>query len=127
MCFLHLAGMNMENQPILLRGQQNVPAAVCRNGGSDMPRPRGESGERNIISGRLKQLRAREKLSQRDLACALQCRGLDLDKNVITRIETNKRYVTDLELKGIADFFGVSYDYLLGGGEKQTDPPPLEP
>ena len=88
-----------------------------------MPRPRGESGERNIISGRLKQLRAREKLSQRDLACALQCRGLDLDKNVIT----NKRYVTDLELKGIADFFGVSYDYLLGGGEKQTDPPPLEP
>ena len=83
-----------------------------------MPRPRGESGERNIISGRLKQLRAREKLSQRDLACALQCRGLDLDKNVITRIETNKRYVTDIELQALAKIFGVSYEALIDGVDK---------
>lgn len=56
------------------------------------------------------------------MAYALQRRGLDLDKNVITRIETNKRYVTDLEIKGIAAYFGVSYDYLLDGGE---EPPGL--
>ena len=78
-----------------------------------MPKPRGESGEKNLISERLKRLRA-----QRNLAYALQRRGLDLDKNVITRIETNKRYVTDLEIKGIAAYFGVSYDYLLDGGEE---------
>lgn len=41
---------------------------------------------------------------------------------MITRIETNKRYVTDLEIKGIAAYFGVSYDYLLDGGE---EPPGL--
>ena len=39
--------------------------------------------------------------------------GLDVDRNVITRIETNQRYVSDIELKTIAKFFGVSYEYLL--------------
>ena len=87
-----------------------------------MPKPRGKSGEKNLTSERLKRLRAQRNLSQRDLAYALQRRGLDLDKNVITRIETNKRYVTDLEIKGIAAYFGVSYDYLLDGGE---EPPGL--
>jgi transcriptional regulator with XRE-family HTH domain len=38
-----------------------------------------------------------------------------MDKNVITRIETNKRYVTDIELKAIATIFNVSYDYLIDG------------
>lgn len=38
-----------------------------------------------------------------------------MDKNVITRIETNKRYVTDIELKAFADIFHVSYEYLIEG------------
>ena len=41
-----------------------------------------------------------------------------MDKNVITRIETNKRYVTDLELKALAEVFGVSYQYLIDGKEE---------
>ena len=40
-----------------------------------------------------------------------------MDKNVITRIETNKRYVTDLELKALKEIFHVSYDYLIDGAE----------
>lgn len=85
-----------------------------------MPKPRGESGEKNLISERLKRLRAQRNLSQR-VCVRAAARGLDC-KNVITRIETNKRYVTDLEIKGIAAYFGVSYDYLLDGGE---EPPGL--
>ena len=42
-------------------------------------------------------------MSQRDLAYQLQLAGYDMDKNVITRIETNKRYVTDLELKAFSE------------------------
>jgi hypothetical protein len=38
-----------------------------------------------------------------------------MDKNVITRIETNKRYVTDLELRAIVSIFNVSYDFLIEG------------
>ena len=66
-------------------------------------------------------MREREHLSQRDLAHQLQLIGMDMDKNVITRIETNKRYVTDLELRAIAKIFKVSYEYLIDGIEK--DPP----
>lgn len=72
---------------------------------------------KNLIGERLKFLRASKKLSQRDLARELQLIGIDMDKNVITRIETNKRYVTDFELQAIKEFFEISYDYLIDGKE----------
>ena len=61
-----------------------------------MPRPKAQTGEKNLISQQLIELRKRNDYSQRDLAYKLQLAGYDMDKNVITRIETNKRYVTDL-------------------------------
>jgi len=86
-----------------------------------MPKPRTASGEKNLISERLIGLRKRDGLSQRLLAYRLQLAGYDIDKNVITRIETNKRYVTDLELKAFAEVFHVSYDYLIDGKGDGTD------
>lgn len=83
-----------------------------------MPKPRTKTGEKNLIHEKLKKLRQTSNLSQRDLARLLQLNGIDIDRNVITRIETNKRYVTDLELKAFAEIFNVSYDYLLGDDEK---------
>ncbi len=80
-----------------------------------MPKPRTKTGEKNLISQRLIELRREKGLSQRDLAEKLQLAGYDMDKNVITRIETNKRYVTDLELKALSEIFDVSYDYLIDG------------
>ena len=84
-----------------------------------MPKPRTKTGEKNLIVLHLKQLRKEHHLSQRDLAHQLQLAGFDMDKNVITRIETNKRYVTDLELKALTEIFHVSYDYLIDGCEKK--------
>ena len=72
---------------------------------------------KNLIGERLKVLRNRENLSQRDLASKLQLIGIDMDKNVITRIETNKRYVNDFELQALKQIFDVSYDYLIDGKE----------
>lgn len=80
-----------------------------------MPKPRTTTGEKNLISQRLIKLRKEHHMSQRVLAYQLQLRGYDIDKNVITRIETNKRYVTDLELKAFTEVFQVSYDYLIEG------------
>lgn len=80
-----------------------------------MPKPRTKTGEKNLISQRLIELRKDKGLSQRDLAEKLQLAGYDMDKNVITRIETNKRYVTDLELKALCEIFDVSYEYLIDG------------
>lgn len=78
-----------------------------------MPKPRSFSGKKNLISRQLITLRKQHNLSQRDLARKLQLFGYDIDKNVITRIETNKRYVTDIELKAFSTLFQVSYDALI--------------
>lgn len=80
-----------------------------------MPKPRGENGSKNLISERLKILRNEQNLSQRTLSYRLQLIGIDMDKNVITRIETGKRYVTDIELQSLAKIFKVSYSYLIDG------------
>ena len=48
-----------------------------------MPKPRTQSGEKNLISQRLIELRKTHNMSQRDLAYKLQLAGYDMDKNVI--------------------------------------------
>lgn len=80
-----------------------------------MPKPRTSTGEKNLIGQRLSKLRKEHNMSQRLLSYQLQLNGYDMDKNVITRIETNKRYVTDIELKALAEIFHVSYEYLIDG------------
>lgn len=78
-----------------------------------MPKPRTPSGEKNLISKHLIQLRQERGLSQRDLAHQLQLAGYDIDKNVITRIETNRRFVTDIELQAFCQVLGVDFDALI--------------
>lgn len=97
---------------------QKLSQTILHRRNADMPKPRTESGEKNLISKRLAKLRQEHHMSQRDLANKLQLAGYDMDKNVITRIETNKRYVSDLELKAIAEIFQVSYVYLIDGEEE---------
>ena len=80
-----------------------------------MPKPRSSNGEKNLISQRLIELRKKNNLSQRDFAHKLQLAGYDIDKNVITRIETNKRYVTDIELQAFSKVLDTTYNYLING------------
>lgn len=70
---------------------------------------------KNLISQQLIKLRKQYHYSQRHLACLLQLAGYDIDKNVITRIERDQRYVNDFELKAFSQIFQVSYDYLIDG------------
>ena len=78
-----------------------------------MPKPLSDSGRKNLISDRLIELRKRHGLSQRELARELQILGCDMDKNVITRIETQKRYVTDIEIQKICEVFHVTFEDLI--------------
>ncbi len=77
-----------------------------------MPKPRSDSGNKNLIANNLINLREKYGLSQRDLARQLQILGCDVDKNVITRIETQKRYVTDIELQKICELFDITFEEL---------------
>ena len=80
-----------------------------------MPKRTPITGEKNLISKRLIELRRQRHMSQRLLAYKLQLHGYDMDKNVITRIETNKRFVTDVEIKAFSEVFEISYEYLIEG------------
>ena len=83
-----------------------------------MPKRTPTTGEKNLIGKRLIELRRQRHMSQRLLAYKLQLRGYDMDKNVITRIETNKRFVTDVEIKAFSEVFEISYEYLIDGKEE---------
>ena len=74
--------------------------------------------EKNLIGKKLIILRELLGLSQRELSNLLQVNGISLDKNTITRIETSKRYVRDYEVKALALFFNVSYEFLLNEEEE---------
>ena len=72
-------------------------------------------GKNNLCGERVKELRLNypTKLSQRALADRLQLIGIDVDKNAIQRIECGKRFVTDIELKALADIFDVGIEKLI--------------
>ena len=72
------------------------------------------SDERNNLCGKnIYALRKALGISQRELADKLQLIGLEIDKNAIQRIESGKRFVTDIELKAFSRVFGLSVDDLL--------------
>lgn len=72
-------------------------------------------GSNNLCGGRIKRFREQmpEKPSQKEFADMLQIVGLDVDKNAIQRMESGKRFVTDIELRAIAKTLNVSYTDLL--------------
>ena len=80
-----------------------------------MYKNKAENGGNNICGPRIKEIRENlpEKTSQRKLADMLQMAGLDIDKNAVQRIESGKRFVTDIELKVIAKVLKASYKQLL--------------
>ena len=62
------------------------------------------SGRNNICGIKIRELRSRmNDVSQKRLADMLQLLGMDLDKNAIQRIESGKRFVTDIELVHLAN------------------------
>jgi len=76
---------------------------------------RSSDGRLNISGKRIMELRVAlpGRVSQRKLADRLQLMGLDLGKNAIQQIESGQRFVTDIELKALAQVLGVTADELL--------------
>lgn len=73
------------------------------------------NGRNNICGTNIKKYRLAlpNKVSQRKLADLMQLNGLDVDKNVIQRIESGERRVTDIELKIFAKVLNATYEELL--------------
>ena len=59
-------------------------------------------------------------LSQRGLARLLQISGYDVDNHFIRRVENGERFVTDIEIKMLAEVLNVGIDALF---ESQKEAP----
>lgn len=71
-------------------------------------------GKRNISGERIDQRRTTLRLSQADLAARMQVRGVTIEREAISKIETGDRFVTDYEFIVFAEVLGVSMEWLAG-------------
>lgn len=80
-----------------------------------MYKNRAPDGKNNLCGVQVAALRTAKvpTLSQRGLADLLQLSGLDVDKNAVQRIESGQRFVTNIELKALAEALGVTVEELL--------------
>lgn len=80
-----------------------------------MYKNKADDGRLNLCGRKVALLRRQmqPKVSQRAFADMLQLAGLDLDKNAVQRMESGQRFVTDIELKTLAQVLRVSADELL--------------
>ena len=67
----------------------------------------------NIVGHNIKRLRILNGMSQKELSEKLETLAVYVCRGSISRIEENKRTITDIELKGFADVFNVSIDKLF--------------
>ena len=69
---------------------------------------------KNIIGEKMKSLRVNSGLTQSQMAAKLQTMNLNIDQQMISKIEKNNRIVTDYEFACICVVLGVTPDDLLG-------------
>ncbi|MBE6963247.1 MAG: helix-turn-helix transcriptional regulator [Ruminococcaceae bacterium] len=71
------------------------------------------NGKKNISGDRIHQARTAIRLSQTDLAARVQVKGVMIEREAISKIETGDRFVTDYELMVFAKVLGKSIDWFL--------------
>lgn len=72
------------------------------------------NGNKNICGERLREARVVRRLRQEDLVARVQIKGVNIERDSISRIEIGTRFVSDFELKIFAEVLGVSVNWLLG-------------
>lgn len=77
--------------------------------------------EVEVVGMNIKELREQEGVSQKQLAEAVR-----LAQNTLSQFETGKREPDLSTTQRIADYFGVSVDYLLGRNDKKRPTPVTE-
>lgn len=71
-------------------------------------------GKRNICGDRIREARQKRRLSQSDLCKLLQLRGVMVERDTISRMESGPRFVADFEAVVIAEVLEVPVLWLLG-------------
>ena len=71
---------------------------------------------RNVLGPHIREARhsSGRKVTQEELAARLQSLGIDMDRTVISKIESGRRPVTDVEIIGICKALGIKVATLFG-------------
>lgn len=69
--------------------------------------------ERNIIGKRIKEIREHKGITQDQLAARLNTQGINVDRPMVSRIESQTRYLLDYEIKAIAVALGENIEGLF--------------
>ncbi|WMM24544.1 helix-turn-helix transcriptional regulator [Tissierella sp. MB52-C2] len=72
-----------------------------------------DSKERNVAGPRVKIARLKNKLTQQELSAKLETLAVYVDRASISKIEQQKRIITDIELIAFSKILKVSVDWLL--------------
>lgn len=71
------------------------------------------NGQKNICGDRVREFRQSHRMSQSNLAVKMQTEGVIIEQDVISRIESGARLVTDYEARAFATILGVPIEKLL--------------
>lgn len=74
-------------------------------------------GKNNLCGERIRLARAKNRITQSDLAARMQVAGITLERDSISRIEIGTRFVADYELKAFSEVLGVSMEWLTEENE----------
>ena len=78
-------------------------------------------GNRNIVGAKVAQVRKEKGIKQKDLAAALQSRGMDICDTSMSRLEGQNRMVQDFEVPILAEALGVSIEWLLSQEKEKRE------
>ena len=70
--------------------------------------------KKNVIAENVRLLRVKNQMTQQDLASKMQTLGVNMDQQMISRIESNDRIVTDYELACLCYILKVQPQELWG-------------
>ncbi len=71
-------------------------------------------GNKNVIGEQISNIRQRKNISQSDLAAKMQLLNINIDQQMISKIEKNQRQVTDYEFIGFSLCLNVDMNELIG-------------
>lgn len=73
-----------------------------------------DSKERNIAGPRIKAARLENTMTQKELSIKLEILAVYIDRASISKLEQQKRIITDIELLAFSQVLNVSISWLLG-------------
>ena len=72
------------------------------------------NGKKNVCGDKVHEARCKLRMTQSDLAAKLQVKGINIERDSVSRIEIGTRFVADYELKFLSEILKVSVNWLLG-------------